>query len=122
MKHCRPTAGVRYLVFYAFDDKTITENEGRHGYFYGTIPLDLALRPRTILALDMNGQPLPVEHGARARLRVETQLGFKWSSGCAQSSSSPTTATSAKARAAGEKTSSTTRTLPESDPNTKRAP
>jgi DMSO/TMAO reductase YedYZ molybdopterin-dependent catalytic subunit len=25
----------------------------------------------------MNGAPLPVEHGAPLRLRVETQLGFK---------------------------------------------
>lgn len=25
----------------------------------------------------MNGGPLPVEHGAPVRLRVETQLGFK---------------------------------------------
>ena len=33
--------------------------------------------PQTILALDMNGAPLPVEHGAPVRLRVETQLGFK---------------------------------------------
>ena len=25
----------------------------------------------------MNGQPLPIEHGAPVRLRIETQLGFK---------------------------------------------
>lgn len=67
----------RHVVFYAFDDKAITEGEGRHGYFYGTIPLYLAYRPQTILATEMNGQPLPVEHGAPVRLRIETQLGFK---------------------------------------------
>lgn len=67
----------RYVVFYAFDDKTITENEGRFGHFYGTLPLELARTPQTILALDMNGAPLPIEHGAPLRLRVETQLGFK---------------------------------------------
>jgi DMSO/TMAO reductase YedYZ molybdopterin-dependent catalytic subunit len=72
-----PTPQARYLVFYAYDDKAITENEGRFGHFYGTIPLQLARRPQTILALDMNGAPLPVEHGAPVRLRVETQLGFK---------------------------------------------
>lgn len=76
IERCRPAASARYLVFYALDDKAITENEGRYGYFYGTLPLDLALRPETILALDMNGQPLSVEHGAPARLRAETQLGF----------------------------------------------
>jgi len=77
LEHCRPTPQARYLVFYAFDDKTITENEGRFGHFYGTLPLALARTPQTILALDMNGAPLPIEHGAPLRLRVETQLGFK---------------------------------------------
>ncbi|MCA1820233.1 MAG: molybdopterin-dependent oxidoreductase [Pseudonocardia sp.] len=37
----------------------------------------LATNPQTILALEMNGAPLPIEHGAPVRLRVETQLGFK---------------------------------------------
>jgi DMSO/TMAO reductase YedYZ molybdopterin-dependent catalytic subunit len=74
---CRPTPAARYVVFYAFDDKTLTENEGRFGHFYGTIPLALAGRPQTILALDMNGAPLPIQHGAPVRLRVETQLGYK---------------------------------------------
>ena len=32
--------------------------------------------PKTILAYEMNGQPLPILHGAPLRLRVETQLGF----------------------------------------------
>ena len=29
-----------------------------------------------MLAYEMNGQPLPILHGAPLRLRVETQLGF----------------------------------------------
>jgi sulfoxide reductase catalytic subunit YedY len=32
--------------------------------------------PQTMLAYEMNGQPLPIVHGAPLRLRVETQLGF----------------------------------------------
>jgi DMSO/TMAO reductase YedYZ molybdopterin-dependent catalytic subunit len=36
-----------------------------------------ARHPQTILAYEMNGVPLPVEHGAPLRLRVETQLGYK---------------------------------------------
>lgn len=62
---------------FAFDDKGDTEGEGRWGYFYSTIPVWLARKPQTILALEMNGGPLPVEHGAPLRLRIETQLGFK---------------------------------------------
>lgn len=77
LQSTEPTTQARYVVFHAFDDKAITENEGRSGYFYGTIPLALAWHPQTILALEMNGQPLPVAHGAPIRLRVENQLGFK---------------------------------------------
>jgi sulfoxide reductase catalytic subunit YedY len=38
--------------------------------------LELAEDPQTILAYEMNGQPLPILHGAPLRLRVQTQLGF----------------------------------------------
>jgi DMSO/TMAO reductase YedYZ molybdopterin-dependent catalytic subunit/thiosulfate reductase cytochrome b subunit len=67
----------RHVAFYAFDDKAVTEGEGRSGYFYGTIPMYLADKPQTILAMEMNGEPLPIEHGAPVRLRIESQLGFK---------------------------------------------
>lgn len=73
----RPAPEVRHVVFYAMDDKGLTEGEGRYGFFYGTIPIHLAGGPQTILALEMNGAPLPIEHGAPVRLRIETQLGFK---------------------------------------------
>ena len=39
--------------------------------------MQLAVHPQTILAYEMNGQPLPIPHGAPLRLRLETQLGFK---------------------------------------------
>ncbi len=71
------TPEARYVVFYAMDDKGLTEGEGRYGFFYESMQLHLASNPQTILALDMNGAPLPIEHGAPVRLRVETQLGFK---------------------------------------------
>jgi hypothetical protein len=64
----------------------------------------LADDPQTILAYEMNGQPLPVLHGAPLRLRVETQLGFTMGNTSAQSSSSRTTKVLAKAKAAGGKT------------------
>ncbi len=72
-----PTAQAHYVVFYAMDDKGLTEGEGRYGFFYESMELHLATNPQTILALEMNGAPLPIEHGAPVRLRVETQLGFK---------------------------------------------
>jgi DMSO/TMAO reductase YedYZ molybdopterin-dependent catalytic subunit len=77
MEEVGPAPVARYVVFYAMDDKGLTEGEGRYGFFYETIPLHLASNPQTILALEMNGSPLPVEHGAPLRVRIETQLGFK---------------------------------------------
>lgn len=60
----------RYLVFHCAD---------RFGEvpYYESIDLFDAFHPQTILAHTMNGQPLPVEHGAPLRLRVERQLGYK---------------------------------------------
>jgi sulfoxide reductase catalytic subunit YedY len=74
---CRPLPEARYIVFYAFDNKSTSEPHAQGpGYFYGTIRRELADDPQTILAYEMNGQPLPIDHGAPLRLRVETQLGF----------------------------------------------
>ena len=36
----------------------------------------MAMQPQTLLAYDMNGEPLSIEHGAPLRLRLETQYGF----------------------------------------------
>ena len=73
----RPHSSVRYIALYAFDNKSETEpHPDAAGYFYGTIHIDLARDPQTVLAYEMNGEPLPIAHGAPLRLRVETQLGF----------------------------------------------
>jgi DMSO/TMAO reductase YedYZ molybdopterin-dependent catalytic subunit/thiosulfate reductase cytochrome b subunit len=72
LERCRPRAGARYAVFHSLQQPP----EG-HGPYYEVIDLELARRPQTILAYEMNGVPLPPEHGAPLRLRVETQLGFK---------------------------------------------
>lgn len=74
---CQPLASARYIVFRAFDNKSTSEPHAQGpGYFYGTIRMELAEDPQTMLAYEMNGQPLPILHGAPLRLRVETQLGF----------------------------------------------
>jgi len=74
---CQPLPSARYILFYAFDNKSTSEPHAQGpGYFYGTIRMELAEDLQTILAYEMNGQPLPILHGAPLRLRVETQLGF----------------------------------------------
>ena len=71
MKKVEPDSRARYAVFYCMD----TDSEGNS--FYESIDLHDANHPQTILAYEMNNQPLPVQHGAPLRLRVETQLGYK---------------------------------------------
>ncbi|GEL19024.1 hypothetical protein PA7_28610 [Pseudonocardia asaccharolytica DSM 44247 = NBRC 16224] len=73
----KPRPEVTHVVFYAMDDKGLTEGEGRYGYYYEALPIFLARRTQSLLALEMNGGPLPIEHGAPLRVRVETQLGYK---------------------------------------------
>ena len=66
--------GARYIVFHCFDALTQTEDGER---YYESIDLIDARHPQTILAWAMNGETLPVPHGAPLRLRVERQLGYK---------------------------------------------
>lgn len=71
----RPLAQARYILFHTFDDKW--EHPGDHGYYYGTVDLQLARHAQSILAYEMDGQPLPEPFGAPLRLRLESQLGYK---------------------------------------------
>ena len=65
----------RYIVFHCAD--TLEQTLDGSGQYYESIDLDDAFHPQTILAYDMNDEPLPVPHGAPLRLRVERQLGYK---------------------------------------------
>ena len=64
----------RYIVFHCFDALDQREDGER---YYESIDLIDARHPQTILAWDMNGETLPVPHGAPLRLRVERQIGYK---------------------------------------------
>lgn len=71
IKLVRPKPGVRAVVFYSFGEG------GEGGPFYDSLSLQNAVRPQTLLAYEMNFEPLTHLHGAPLRLRVENQLGFK---------------------------------------------
>ena len=60
----------RYIVFRCAD------NFGDRPY-YESIDLVDAFHPQTILAWQMNGERLPIGHGAPVRMRIERQLGYK---------------------------------------------
>lgn len=67
----KPHSDVTTIAFYSF-------GEGLYGgIYYDTNTLDNCLKPKSILAWEMNYEPLPEEHGAPLRLRVENQLGYK---------------------------------------------
>lgn len=71
LNHVGPKPDARYVVFYCADP----DEDGEK--YYESIDFDEAYHPQTILAYGMNGQTLPVAHGAPIRLRVERQLGYK---------------------------------------------
>ena len=60
----------RYIVFHCADVL-----EGAN--YYESIDLVDAFHPQTIIAHELNGEPLPVKNGAPLRMRIERQLGYK---------------------------------------------
>lgn len=73
-----PHPAARYVLSHSY--QLVERDEPRPkgtGHFYEVMDLSLARQKQTILAYEMNGKPLPVEHGAPLRLRVETSVGFK---------------------------------------------
>ena len=57
-------SSARFVDFHAYDQ------------YLNTIDLLDAFHPQTILAWGMNGQDLPIQHGAPLRGRVERQVGY----------------------------------------------
>ena len=67
----KPAAEAKWVVFYSFADGP----EG--GRYYDCHPIANMYHRQTILAYEMNGEPLNESHGAPLRLRDEVELGFK---------------------------------------------
>lgn len=66
-----PQPEARWVVFYSFAEGA----DG--GLYYDVQELSQMRYELTMLALDMNDEPLSFSHGAPVRLRNEVQLGFK---------------------------------------------
>jgi methionine sulfoxide reductase catalytic subunit len=81
VKLCGVKPEAKYAVFTSFQHGKQSYPHGPKDTlerpFYEVLDVRLMERPQTLLAYEMNGQPLPLEHGAPLRLRVEDQLGFK---------------------------------------------
>jgi DMSO/TMAO reductase YedYZ molybdopterin-dependent catalytic subunit/thiosulfate reductase cytochrome b subunit len=67
----KPQPEAKWVVFYSLSDGP------DEGVYYDAHPIEQMSYHLTMLAYDMNGEPLPFGHGAPLRLRNETQLGFK---------------------------------------------
>jgi len=69
--HPKPEA--KFAVFVSFSHGP----DPGSGLFYDVHRIENMYHPQTILAYEMNGQPLEELHGAPIRLRDELELGFK---------------------------------------------
>ena len=67
----QPQPEARWVVFYSLGDGP----DG--GLYYDAHPIEQMRNHLTMLAYEMNGEPLSYGHGAPLRLRNEIQLGFK---------------------------------------------
>jgi DMSO/TMAO reductase YedYZ molybdopterin-dependent catalytic subunit len=68
----KPTPEARYVVFYCADPMDRAGNR-----YYESIDMEDAYHPQTILAYELNDEPLPIKNGAPIRVRIERQLGYK---------------------------------------------
>lgn len=73
----RPLPEATRVVLRSFGDGVEFTTGESHGRYYDSLSMKNALHPQSMLAYEMNGQPLPQLHGAPLRLRVENQLSFK---------------------------------------------
>jgi DMSO/TMAO reductase YedYZ molybdopterin-dependent catalytic subunit len=65
LNHVGVGGRAKFVVFFALDDT------------YDSLDLPDAFHPQTFLAYNLNGEDLPVDHGAPLRVRVARQLGYK---------------------------------------------
>ena len=67
----RPSPEAQWVMFYSYGEG------GEGGQYYDSHSMKDLGHNQSLLAYEMNGETLPVLHGAPLRLRVENQLGFK---------------------------------------------
>ncbi|WP_296895412.1 molybdopterin-binding protein [Thiobacillus sp.] len=72
LEQVQPQPSARYVVFYCADPM---DDLGTR--YYESIDMDDALHAQTLLAYELNDEPLPIKNGAPIRVRVERQLGYK---------------------------------------------
>ena len=77
LEQVRPKANAKYVVFRCADSMDGPSLDGHDSKYYESVDLDDAYHVQTVLAYELNDQPLPVNNGAPLRARIERQLGYK---------------------------------------------
>jgi DMSO/TMAO reductase YedYZ molybdopterin-dependent catalytic subunit len=75
LEQVRPLANAKYVLFRCAD--SMEDPAAGDSRYYESVDLDDAYHVQTMLAYDLNDQPLPVSNGAPLRARIERQLGYK---------------------------------------------
>jgi DMSO/TMAO reductase YedYZ molybdopterin-dependent catalytic subunit len=70
----QPKPEAKFVVFHCLDQM---EEDDEESMYYESVDFDDAFHEQTLLAWELNGQPLPVANGAPLRARIERQLGYK---------------------------------------------
>jgi DMSO/TMAO reductase YedYZ molybdopterin-dependent catalytic subunit len=79
LRQAGPQPGATTVVFYGADSGDVENMPNTH--FARAIPLEKAMNPATLLAYEMNGEPLPADHGFPLRALVPGWYGMdsvKW--------------------------------------------
>jgi DMSO/TMAO reductase YedYZ molybdopterin-dependent catalytic subunit len=72
LEQVKPHPSAKYVVFYCADPM---DHLGTR--YYESIDMEDAWHAQTLLAYELNDDPLPIKNGAPIRVRVERQLGYK---------------------------------------------
>ncbi len=73
----KPLANAKFVVFRCADSMDGPSLDGGDSKYYESVDLDDAYHAQTVLAYELNDQPLPVNNGAPLRARIERQFGYK---------------------------------------------
>jgi DMSO/TMAO reductase YedYZ molybdopterin-dependent catalytic subunit len=72
LEQVEPQPSARYVVFHCADPMDAGGTR-----YYESIDMEDAWHAQTLLAYELNDEPLPIKNGAPIRVRVERQLGYK---------------------------------------------
>ena len=77
LEQVKPLPNAKFVVFRCADSMDGPSLDGHDSTYYESVDMDDAYHVQTVLAYELNDQPLPVNNGAPLRVRIERQLGYK---------------------------------------------